>query len=85
MHHATELAPLLNDRALHEFTGGAPLGPAEVAWVLARRYQGRGYAAEAARSLVAALQQPGWAVMAHVHPRHLASQGVARAAGLLLA
>ena len=106
VHHAAELAPLLNDAALHEFTGGAPLGPAalaaryallaarrspdgsqlwgnwvirvrgtgaaagtlqatlpaggpgagpaEVAWVLARRYQGRGYAAEAARSLVAA-------------------------------
>ena len=134
MHHAAELAPLLNDAALHEFTGGAPLGPAalaaryallaarrspdgsqlwgnwvirvrgtgaaagtlqatlpaggpgagpaEVAWVLARRYQGRGYAAEAARSLVAALQQAGWTVMAHIHPRHLASQRVARAAGL---
>ena len=134
VHHAAELAPLLNDAALHEFTGGAPLGPAalaaryallaarrspdgsqlwgnwvirvrgtgaaagtlqatlpaggpgagpaEVAWVLARRYQGRGYAAEAARSLVAALQQAGWTVMAHIHPRHLASQRVARAAGL---
>ena len=134
VHHAAKLAPLLNDAALHEFTGGAPLGPAalaaryallaarrspdgsqlwgnwvirvrgtgaaagtlqatlpaggpgagpaEVAWVLARRYQGRGYAAEAARSLVAALQQAGWTVMAHIHPRHLASQRVARAAGL---
>ena len=132
--HAAELAPLLDDASLHEFTGGAPLpaaaladryarlaarrspdgsqlwgnwvirvrgtgaaagtlqatlpaggpgaGPAEVAWVLARRYQGRGYAAEAARSLVAALQQAGWTVMAHIHPRHLASQRVARAAGL---
>ena len=56
--------------------------PAEVAWVLARRYQGHGYATEAARSLVLALQQAGWAVIAHIHPRHLASQGVARAAGL---
>jgi RimJ/RimL family protein N-acetyltransferase len=134
VYHATELAPLLNDIALHEFTGGAPLGPAalaaryaqlasrrspdgsqlwgnwvirvrdtgtaagtiqatmpaagpsagpaEVAWVLARRYQGHGYATEAARSLVLALQRAGWAVMAHIHPRHLASQGVARAAGL---
>jgi len=62
--------------------GGPGAGPAEVAWVLARRYQGRGYAAEAARSLVAALQQAGWTVMAHIHPRHLASQRVARAAGL---
>ena len=106
--HATELAPLLDDRCLHEFTGGAPLsaaaltaryarlavrrspdgdqiwgnwvlrarvtgeaagtaqatlpaggpaaGPAEVAWVVVRAAQGRGYAKEAARSLVAALQ-----------------------------
>lgn len=132
--HAAELAPLLNDTALHEFTGGAPLGaaalaaryarlasrrspdgsqlwgnwvirvrdtgtaagtaqatlpaggpragPAEVAWVVARRYQGRGYAKEAARSLVALLHQAGWVVIAHIHPGHLASQGVARAAGL---
>jgi RimJ/RimL family protein N-acetyltransferase len=62
--------------------GGPGAGPAEVAWVLARRYQGHGYATEAARSLVLALQRAGWAVMAHIHPRHLASQGVARAAGL---
>jgi RimJ/RimL family protein N-acetyltransferase len=133
-HHAAELTPLLDDKALHEFTGGAPLsqaalaaryarlasrrspdgsqlwgnwvirvratgtaagtvqatmptagptaGPAEVAWVVARRFQGRGYAKEAARSLVTVLDQAGWAVIAHIHPGHLASQGVARAAGL---
>jgi RimJ/RimL family protein N-acetyltransferase len=132
--HAAELAPLLNDLALHEFTGGAPLdpgalavryallasrrspdgsqvwgnwvirehgsgaaagtlqatmpaagpgaGPAEVAWVVARRYQGQGYAKEGARSLVARLCRAGWTVIAHIHPGHLASQGVARAAGL---
>jgi RimJ/RimL family protein N-acetyltransferase len=62
--------------------GGPPAGPAEVAWVLAREAQGRGYAREAARSLVARLQAAGWTVIAHVHPGHLASQGVARAAGL---
>ena len=93
-HHAAELAPLLDDMALHEFTGGAPLsqatipaggpgtGPAEVAWVVARRFQGHGYAKEAARSLVASLHQAGWTVIAHIHPGHLASQAVARAAGL---
>jgi RimJ/RimL family protein N-acetyltransferase len=133
-HHAAELAPLLDDMTLHEFTGGAPLsqaalaaryarlvsrrspdgsqfwgnwvirvratgtaagtvqatipaggpgtGPAEVAWVVARRFQGHGYAKEAARSLVASLRQAGWTVIAHIHPGHLASQGVARAAGL---
>ena len=62
--------------------GGPAAGPAEVAWVLAREAQGRGYAKEAARSLVARLQAAGWTVVAHIHPGHLASQGVARAAGL---
>jgi len=134
--HAPELAPLLDDRALHEFTGGEPLsapalaarfarlaarrspggdqlwgnwvvrvrvtgeaagtvqatlpaggpaaGPAEVAWVVVRAAQGRGYAKEAARSLVAALQAAGWTVTAYIHPGHLASQRVAQAAGLSL-
>ena len=134
--HASELAPLLDDPCLHEFTGGAPLpaaaltaryarlagrrspggdqmwgnwvlrvratgeaagivqatlpaggpasGPAEVAWVVVRAAQGRGYAQEAARSLVAVLQAAGWAVVAYIHPGHLASQRVARAAGLSL-
>ncbi len=134
MAHAAELAPLLDDPCLHEFTGGAPLsaaalaaryarlaarrspegdqmwgnwvvrvratgkvagtvqatlpaggpaaGPAEVAWVVVRPAQSRGYAKEAARSLVALLQEAGWAVVAHIHPGHLASQRVARGAGL---
>jgi RimJ/RimL family protein N-acetyltransferase len=132
--HAAELAPVLDDAALHEFTGGAPLdpaalaaryarlaerrspdghqlwgnwvirvrgtgvaagtvqatlpaggpaaGPAEVAWVVGRQAQGRGYAKEAAAGLVAWLREAGWAVIAHIHPAHLASQRVARAAGL---
>ena len=62
--------------------GGPAAGPAEVAWVVVRAAQGRGYATEAARSLVAVLQEAGWAVVAHIHPGHLASQQVARAAGL---
>lgn len=62
--------------------GGPAAGPAEVAWVVVRAAQGRGYAGEAARSLVAVLQQAGWTVIAHIHPGHLASQRVARAAGL---
>lgn len=132
--HAAELAPLLDDPRLHEFTGGEPVsaavladryqrleqrrspggdqgwgnwvmrvratgravgtvqatlpadgtsaGPAEVAWVVAREAQGHGYAKEAARSLVDLLQAAGWTVVAHIHPGHLASQDVARAAGL---
>jgi RimJ/RimL family protein N-acetyltransferase len=50
--------------------------------VVARTAQGRGYATEAARSLVARLLADGWTVTAHIHPAHLASQRVARAAGL---
>ncbi|HEY7145052.1 MAG TPA: GNAT family N-acetyltransferase [Streptosporangiaceae bacterium] len=132
--HAAELAPVLDDAALHEFIGGAPLpavalaqryarlaarrspdghqlwgnwvirvrdtgnaigtvqvtmpaggapaGPAEVAWVVGVQAQGRGYAKEAARGLVALLLEAGWTVVAHIHPAHLASQRVARAAGL---
>ena len=52
---------------------------AEVAWVVVRAAQGRGYASEAARSLVAVLQVRGWTVVAWIHPGHLASQ---RATGL---
>jgi RimJ/RimL family protein N-acetyltransferase len=136
--HAAELAPLLDDPELHEFTGGRPLGlaeladqyarwqtrqssdgtqvwgnwvlrirdtataigtlqatlatggrdhhlggVAEVAWVVARSAQGCGYASEAAASLVQHLRDSGWAVIAHIHPDHLASQRVARAAGLV--
>jgi RimJ/RimL family protein N-acetyltransferase len=132
--HAAEMAPLLDDARLHEFTGGAPLsagalaaryerlagrrspggdqlwgnwvmrlrctgaavgtvqatlpadgpaaGPAEVAWVVTPAAQRRGYATEAARSLVGLLRESGWTVVAHIHPGHLASQRVARAAGL---
>ena len=134
MVHAAELAPLLDDPSLHEFTGGAPLpaadlaaryahlaarrspagdqmwgnwvvrvraagtvagtvqatlsaggpaaGPAEVAWVVVRPAQGHGYGTEAARSLVTLLHEAGWTVVAHIHPGHLASQRVARGAGL---
>ncbi|MGW0332119.1 GNAT family N-acetyltransferase [Streptomyces sp. NPDC003011] len=56
---------------------------AEIAWVVATPWQGRGFASEAARALV------GWlgrgsvrTVVAHIHPGHLASAAVARAAGL---
>lgn len=132
--HAAELAPLLDDARLHEFTGGEPLGladltarferlaarrspdgaqlwgnwvlrrrdtgiaagtlqatlpaagpsagPAEIAWVVASAAQGSGYAKEAARSLADRLAQASWTVIAHIHPRHIASQRVATAAGL---
>lgn len=38
---------------------------------MVRAAQGRGYAKEAARSLVAMLQESGWTVAAHIHPGHL--------------
>jgi RimJ/RimL family protein N-acetyltransferase len=56
---------------------------ADVAWVVGARWQGRGYAAEAARAMVAWLAEAGVAVVtAHVHPDHAASAAVARKAGL---
>lgn len=58
-------------------------GTAEVAWVVGTPWQGRGLAAEAAVALVDALAAAGVGrVVAHVHPGHRASAGVARAAGL---
>ncbi|MET7479344.1 GNAT family N-acetyltransferase [Streptomyces sp. NPDC005648] len=57
---------------------------AEIAWVVGTPWQGRGYALEAARALVAHLRnQPTLhTVIAHIHPDHHASEAVARAAGL---
>ncbi|WP_037619100.1 GNAT family N-acetyltransferase [Streptomyces aureus] len=59
-------------------------GTAEVAWVVGTPWQGRGYAVEAARSLVRQLVRtyPLTTVVAHVHPAHHASAAVAAAAGL---
>jgi len=51
--------------------------------VVARAAQGRGYASEAARSLVTVLRQDGWVIVAHIHASHYASQRVARAAEIL--
>ena len=50
--------------------------------MVVRAALGRGYASEAARSLVALRREAGWTVVAYIHPGHLASQRVARAAGL---
>ena len=62
---------------------GPAAGPAEIAWVIARPAQSHGYAKEAACSLADGLQAAGWPVTAYIHPGHLASQRVARAAGLV--
>lgn len=56
---------------------------AEVAWVIAARYQRRGYARESAAEMLRWLRQHGiGVVIAYVHPEHDASIGVARALGL---
>ena len=56
---------------------------AEIAWVIGLEWQGRGYATEAARALIAWLDSRGARVIqAHIHPGHAASAAVARQAGL---
>lgn len=56
---------------------------AEVAWVVGTQWQGQGIATEAAKALVAWLGQHSVpTVIAHIHPRNLASAAVAAAAGL---
>jgi RimJ/RimL family protein N-acetyltransferase len=131
--HAEEMATVLSDPALHDFTGGAPdtpaalrsryrrmiagapdpavswlnwvirlreasclagtvqatIGPsgdgliAEIAWVVGTPWQGKGIATEAALALVDWLgQQPIYGIIAHIHPGHRASAGVATAVGL---
>ncbi len=61
---------------------GPGASQAEVAWVVARSAQGRGYAREAASSLTDRLASAGWSTAAYIHPGHSASQRVALAAGM---
>jgi RimJ/RimL family protein N-acetyltransferase len=63
---------------------GPSTGPALVAWVVGTEFQGHGYATEGASSLVSRLRAAGWSVAADIHPDHVASQRVARTAGLEL-
>ncbi|MFD0338411.1 GNAT family N-acetyltransferase [Streptomyces sp. NPDC127117] len=69
-------------------TVDVPGAEAEIAWVVGTRWQGRGYAKEAAAGLVAHLLAAGpgtgavGTVLAHIHPDHDASAAVAGAAGL---
>ena len=56
---------------------------AEVAWVVGIHHQGQGLAREAAVAMALWLRSQGATVLvAHVHPDHAASAGVARALGL---
>lgn len=59
-------------------------GPAEIAWVIGRPWQGRGHAKRAASLLLADLVDRGVrAVIAHIHPDHVASQCVAIHLGMV--
>jgi len=56
---------------------------AEIAWVIGTAYQRRGYAKEAAGAMVGWLRRQAiGTVIAHIHPNHEASMGVARHLGL---
>ncbi len=133
--HAAELAPALDDEALHRYIGGQPATAeelrsrfaaqivghspdgaegwlnwvvrtrdtgaaagtvqttlhgkpgarsAEIAWVIARAHQGKGYASEASGGMLNWLGRHGVRrVNAHIHPEHRASIGVARRLGLI--
>ena len=57
---------------------------AEIAWIIGVRWQGRGYASEAAQALVGWLGRIGVSeIVAYVHPDHAASAAVAARAGLV--
>lgn len=55
----------------------------EVAWVIGARWQGNGYAKEAAQGMCTWLRSHGaQRVVAHIHPSHAASVAVAKSLGL---
>jgi RimJ/RimL family protein N-acetyltransferase len=56
---------------------------AHLAWVIGAPWRGHGYAAESATALVSWLHDGGITdCVAHIHPDHVASERVARRAGL---
>lgn len=58
-------------------------GAAEIAWVIGRAWQGRGYARRATGLLVEALITDGTRdLIAHIHPDHTASQRIAKSLGM---
>lgn len=60
-----------------------PPTAAVLAWVVGVRFQGHGYAREAATALAAWLAGTGVSrLVAYIHPEHTASMAVARALGL---
>lgn len=92
---STETGQIWLNWIVRDKRSGAPVGTmqativtaagpstAEVAWIVGTAWQGRGFAKEAARSVVEWLQRLGVGdVIAHVNPSHRASAAVARHAG----
>jgi RimJ/RimL family protein N-acetyltransferase len=75
----------VDDRAVGTVQATVTPARGAVAWVVGLEWQGRGYASEAARALVAWLRQRGIPeIVAHVHPDHVTSARVAANAGLRL-
>jgi RimJ/RimL family protein N-acetyltransferase len=61
------------------FQGTLADSRAELAWVVGTQHQGQGFATEAALAVAAWLERQGvTTLIAHIHPDHAASQGVAR-------
>lgn len=57
--------------------------PAEVAWVIGRRWQGHGHASQAARLLLDDLAEQGIdTVVAYIHPGHGSSKHIATRLGM---
>jgi RimJ/RimL family protein N-acetyltransferase len=68
-----------NDTAIGTVQATVTEDATELAWVLAPSAQGHGYATEAARALIEALDADLF--IAHIHPDHAASNAVARRLG----
>lgn len=69
--------------AIGSIQAGVTGSAAEVAWVVGRPWQGRGYASEAAQALIVWLRARNVErITARIHPGHAASEAVARRAGL---
>ncbi|MGA7096554.1 MAG: GNAT family N-acetyltransferase [Acidimicrobiia bacterium] len=72
----------LEDSAIGYVQATVIANEAEMAWVVGIPWQGRGYATEAARSMMDWLALRGATQFtAHIHPDHSASQAVARSVG----
>ncbi len=80
--HNWTIRRLADGQAVGTAQATAADGHALLAWVVASKWQGRGYGSEAARAMVSWAEQEGLTATANVHPGHKASERVASRAGL---